>query len=48
MVPQGKLLRHIAYKEGLKPNPNKIKVIMEMEEPKDVTGVKSFLARGLL
>lgn len=33
MVPQGKMLGHIICKEGLKPDLDKIKVIMEMENP---------------
>ena len=34
---------HIVCKEGLKTNPNKIKVILNMGTPLDVTGIKSFL-----
>lgn len=43
MVPQGRLLGHIVCKEGLKTDPDKIRVILEMEAPSDVMGVKSFL-----
>lgn len=43
MVPQGKLLGHIVCKAGLKTDPDKVRVIVEMEAPDDVTGVKSFL-----
>lgn len=43
MVPQGKLLGHIVCKAGLKTDPDKIRVIVEMEAPADVTRVKSFL-----
>lgn len=43
MVPQGKLLGHIVCKEGLKTDPDKIGVIINMESPTNVTGVKSFL-----
>lgn len=43
MVPQGKLLGHIVCREGLKTDPNKISIIVRMESPKDVIGVKSFL-----
>ncbi|XP_059078069.1 uncharacterized protein LOC131876643 [Cryptomeria japonica] len=43
MLPQGRLLGHIVCKEGLKTNPDKIKVIVEMKAPTNVTGVKSFL-----
>lgn len=43
MVPQGKLLGHIVCKEGLKIDPDKIGVIVNMENPTNVTGVKSFL-----
>lgn len=43
MVPEGKLLSHIVCKAGLKIDPNKVRVIIEMEPPMDVTGVKSFL-----
>lgn len=43
MVPQGKLLGHIVCKEALKTDPDKIGVIVNMENPMNVTGVKSFL-----
>lgn len=43
MVPQGKLLGHIVCKVGLKTDPDKIRVIVEMESPIDVIGLKSFL-----
>ncbi|XP_059075258.1 uncharacterized mitochondrial protein AtMg00860-like [Cryptomeria japonica] len=43
MVPQGKLLGHIVCKAGLKTDLDKVRVIVEMESPIDVTGVKSFL-----
>lgn len=43
MVPQGKLLGHIVYKAGLKTDPDKVRVIVQMEAPENVTGVKSFL-----
>lgn len=43
MVPQGKLLGHIVCKEGLKMDPYKVEVIVNMESPMDVTGMKSFL-----
>ena len=34
---------HIVCKEGLKTDPDKIKVILGMEAPQNVTGIKSFL-----
>ena len=43
MVPQGKLLGHIVCKSGLKTEPDKVRVIVEMEGPTEVSGVKSFL-----
>lgn len=43
MVPRARLLSHIVCKEGLKTNPDKINVIVNMEAPLDVAGVKSFL-----
>lgn len=43
MEPQGKLLGHIVCKEGLKTDPDKVGVIVNMESSVDVTGVKSFL-----
>lgn len=43
MVPQGKLLGHIVCKGGLKTDPDKIGVIVNMENPTNVTGVKSFV-----
>ena len=43
MVPQGKLLGHIACKTGLKTDPDKVQVIVEMEAPTNVTRVKSYL-----
>ena len=42
MVPHGRLLGHIVCKEGLKTDPNKIKVILEMEARLNVIGIKSF------
>lgn len=44
LAPQGKVLGHIVCKEGLKRDLDKIRVIMEMGEPEDVMGVKSFLS----
>ena len=43
MVPQGKLLGHIVCKTGLKTDSDKVRVIVEMEVPMDVSRVKSFL-----
>ena len=43
MVPQGKLLGHIVCKEGLKTDPNKVRVILEMPPLTDVIEVKLFL-----
>ena len=43
MVPQGKLLGHIVCKEGLKADPDKVRVIMEMQPSTNVAEVKSFL-----
>lgn len=43
MVPQGKLLGHIICKTGLKTDSDKVRVIVEMEAPTDITQVKSFL-----
>ena len=43
MVPHGRLLGHIVCKEGLKTDPNKIKVILEMEALDNVKGIRSFL-----
>lgn len=39
----GKLLGHIVYKNGLKTHLDKVEVIIKMESPKDVIGVKYFL-----
>ena len=36
-------LGHIVSKEGVKPDPSKIKAIMEWEAPKNVTKIQSFL-----
>ncbi|XP_059068626.1 transposon Tf2-1 polyprotein [Cryptomeria japonica] len=43
LVPQGRLLGHIVCKAGLKTDPDKIRVILDMDSPTDVTGIKSFL-----
>ena len=43
MVPQGKLLGHIVCKSGLKMDPDKVRVIVEMESLTEVSEVKSFL-----
>lgn len=43
MVPQGKLLEHIVCKAGLKTNPDKVRLIVEMESPTNVTRGKIFL-----
>ena len=43
MVPHDRLLGHIVCKEGLKTDPDKIKVILGMEALENVTGIKSFL-----
>ena len=43
MVPQGRLLGHIVYKEGLKIDPDKVRVILDMPPSTNVTEVKSFL-----
>ena len=43
MVPQGKLLGHIVCKQGLKTDPDKVQVILEMPPLTDVSEVKSFL-----
>lgn len=42
MVPQGKLLGHFVCKEGPKTDPDKIGVIVNMENSTNVTWVKSF------
>lgn len=43
MVPLGKLLGHIVCKARLKTNPDKIRVIVQMEPLQNLTGVNSFL-----
>lgn len=43
MVPQGKLLGHIVCNEGLKTDPDKVRIILEMPPSTDVIEVKSFL-----
>ena len=43
MVPQGRLLGHIVCKEGLKTDPDKVSVILEMQPSTNVMEVKSFL-----
>ena len=43
MVPHGRLLGHIVCKEGLKIDPDKVRVILEMQPSTSVTEVKSFL-----
>lgn len=43
MVPQGKLLGHIVCKAGLKTDPDKVRIILEMPPSTDVSEVKSFL-----
>lgn len=43
MFPQGRLLGHIVCKEGLKTNPDKVKVTLEMQPSTKVKEVKSFL-----
>ncbi len=43
MVSQGRLLGYIVYKEGLKTNPDKVRVMMEMQPSTNVIKVKSFL-----
>lgn len=43
LVPQGRLLGHIVCKAGLKTDPDKIRVVLDMDSPTDVTGIKSFL-----
>lgn len=43
MIPQGRLLSHIVCKEGLKTNPDKIRVILEMEAPVRRHGGEVFL-----
>ena len=48
MVPQGRLLGHVVCKEGLKTDPDKVRVIMEMQPFTNVTEVKSFLGHRLL
>ena len=36
-------LGHLVSAEGIRPDPKKVKAILEMPVPKDVTGVRSFL-----
>ncbi|KAL0298771.1 UNVERIFIED_CONTAM: Retrovirus-related Pol polyprotein from transposon [Sesamum radiatum] len=36
-------LGHVVSKEGVQPNPTKVKVVMEWEPPKNVSEVRSFL-----
>ena len=43
MKRETEFLGHILTKEGLKPNPNKIKVIQELDLPKTEKQIKSFL-----
>ncbi|GBP03435.1 Retrovirus-related Pol polyprotein from transposon 297 [Eumeta japonica] len=43
MKKETEFLGHILTKEGLKPNPNKIKVIQELELPRTEKQIKSFL-----
>lgn len=43
MVSQGRLLGHIVCKEGLKTDPDKVRVILEMQPSTNVIEVKSFL-----
>ena len=43
MKRETEFLGHILTKEGLKPNPNKIKVIQELTIPRNEKQIKSFL-----
>ena len=36
-------LKHIVSKEGVKPDPSKIKATMEWEAPRNVTEIQSFV-----
>jgi hypothetical protein len=41
--PKIKFLGHILSKEGIAPDPDKVKAVADIEDPRDITGVRSFL-----
>jgi hypothetical protein len=40
-------LGHILSKEGIAPDPDKVKAVADIEDPRDITGVRSFLGSTL-
>ena len=45
--PEIKFLGHILSQDGISPDPDKVKAVSEVEDPRDVTGVRSFLGATL-